>query len=162
MDRKIIDKYESGGDTLKKAIVGLTKQDLLWAPPPETKIGNWSIQQIVLHLMDADLIWAARMKRIIAEENPLIIGYNESQFATNLFYTEQDAQNSAQILDLNRRQFAIVLRKLPDSAFARTGCHNERGFITLAQSVEGMAQHMDHHVGFIRKKREKLGKPLKD
>ena len=161
MDRKTIDEYESGGEKLKAAIAGMTKQDLLWAPPPDAPVGRWSIQQIVIHLMDADLVWAERMKRIIAEENPLIIGYDESKFSVNLFYAEQDAQNSINILDLNRRQFTVVLRKLPDSAFARTGCHNERGFITLAQSVEGMAWHIDHHIGFIHKKRDKLGKPLK-
>ncbi|HEY1922133.1 MAG TPA: DinB family protein [Tepidisphaeraceae bacterium] len=162
MDRKVIDEYESGGDRLKKAITGLTRQDLLWMPPADAGIGLWSIQQIVLHLMDSDLIWADRMKRIIAEENPLILGYNESKFAVNLFYADQDAHNSINIFDLNRRQFAVVLRKLPDSAFARTGCHNERGFITLAQSLEGMVWHVNHHVEFIHKKRAKLNKALKD
>jgi hypothetical protein len=161
MDRKIIDQYESGGETLKKAIAGLTKQDLLWIPPPDAGIGLWSIQQIVVHLMDSDLISADRMKRIIAEENPLLLAYNENKFTASLFYDEQDAQNSIHILELNRRQFAIVLRKLPDSAYSRTGCHNERGLVTLAQVVQRTCEHLDYHIGFMHKKRAKLDKPLK-
>ena len=37
------------------------------------------------------------------------------------------------LLDLNRKQFTKVLRKLPDSTFSRTGMHSERGIITLGQ-----------------------------
>jgi len=163
MDRKIVDQYETGGDKLKAAIAGLSKQEMLWTPPPEAGIGNWSIQQIVLHLLDADLIWAARMKCIIAEENPLLLGYDESKFAASLLPAEQDADNAVRIFDLNRRQFTRVLRKLPDSAFSRTGRHNERGVITLGQCVQREVEHVDHHLNFIRKKRDKLGKPpLKD
>ncbi len=161
MDRKLIDQYESGGEKLKAAIAGLTQQDLLWVPPPDAGIGLWSIQQIVVHLMDSDLISADRMKRIIAEENPLLLAYNENNFIANLFYGEQDAQDSIHILDLNRRQFAIVLRKLPDSAYSRTGCHNERGLVTLVQALQTTCRHLDYHIEFIHKKRAKLDKPLK-
>jgi uncharacterized damage-inducible protein DinB len=162
MDRKIVEQYESGGDKLKAAIAGLSKQEMLWTPPPEAGIGNWSIQQIVLHLLDADLIWAARMKCIVAEENPVILGYDESKFAASLLPEEQDADNAVRIFDLNRRQFTRVLRKLPDSAFSRTGRHIELGVITLGQIVQREVEHVDHHLNFIRKKRDKLGKPLKD
>lgn len=159
MDRKLIDHYESSGEKLQKAVAGLSKQDLLWAPPADAGIGRWSIQQIVLHLMDSDLIWTSRMKSIIAEENPTILGYDETKFSDHLFYADQDAQAAMRLFDLNRRQFARVLRKLPDSAFSRTGHHNERGIITLGQSVQSIVEHVDHHLGFIRKKRDKLGKP---
>ena len=162
MDRKLIDQYESGGGKLQRSITGLSSEDLLWVPPPDARIGSWSIQQIVIHLMDSDLIWVNRMKSIIAEENPTILGYDESKFAASLFYDAQNAESSIGLLDLNRRQFTKVLRKLPDSSFSRTGLHNERGSITLGQSVQWMVEHIDHHLGFISKKREKLGKPLKD
>ncbi len=159
MDRKLIDQYELGGEKLRKAVAGLSKQDLLWMPSANAGIGRWSIQQIVLHLMDSDLIWTLRMKSIIAEENPTILGYDETKFSANLFYGDQDAEAAMRLFDLNRRQFARVLRKLPDSAFSRTGCHNERGVITLGQSLQQVVQHVDHHIDFIRRKRDKLGKP---
>jgi hypothetical protein len=162
MDPKLIDQYESGGSKLQKAITGLSSQDLLWVPPPDARIGLWSIQQVVIHLVDADLIGTNRMKSIIAEENPAILGYDETKFAASLFYEAQNAESSIGLLDLNRRQFAKVLRKLPDSSFSRTAQHNERGTITLGQCVQWRVEHIDHHLGFISKKREKLGKPLKD
>lgn len=84
MDRSLIDQYEKGSDDLRMAVRGLQRDDLLAYPVP----GTWSIQEIVIHLMDSDLISADRMKRIIAEENPSLIGFDESRFVKNLFYQE--------------------------------------------------------------------------
>jgi uncharacterized damage-inducible protein DinB len=162
MDRKRIDEFAAGGQKLKAAIAGLTPKELLWVPPPGAGIGLWSIQQIVLHLMDDELIWSARMKSIIAEDNPQILSFDEARFAAKLFPEEQDAEIAVQILDLNRRQLAAILRKLPDSAFSRTAQHQDLGPITLEQSFQWTAEHLDHHTRYIALKRDKLGKPLKD
>jgi hypothetical protein len=162
MDRKKIDEFEAAGGKLRKAISGLEKKELLWVPPPGAGIGRWSIQQVVLHLMDDEIIWSSRMKTIIAEDNPQILGFDESKFASQLFSEEQDAELAVRILDLNRRQFAPVLRKLPDSAFTRTARHNDLGVITLAQSVQWTNEHLDHHILYITMKRDRLGKPVKE
>jgi hypothetical protein len=160
MDRKTIDQFETGGEKLRKAIDGLTRDELLWTPPPALDVGRWSIQQVTFHLMDDELVWTDRMKRVIAEDNPKILNYDESKFAAKLFCEEQDAHIAAEILDQNRRQFCIILRNLPDAAFARTGDHNDIGIFTLGQAINWTAEHLDHHVYYIAMKREKLGKPL--
>ncbi|MGD0461353.1 MAG: DinB family protein [Tepidisphaeraceae bacterium] len=161
MDPKRIDDFAAGGQKLRNAVAGLTRNELLWVPPPGAGIGLWSIQQILLHLMDDELIWSARMKGIIAEENPQILSFDEAKFAANLFPEAQDAEIAVQILDLNRRQLASILRKLSDSAFARTAQHQDLGVITLEQSFQWTAEHLDHHMRYIALKRDKLGKPLK-
>lgn len=158
MDRALIDKYVTGVEKLKAAIFGLSRQELLALPSPGANVGQWSIQQVVLHLMDAELIWTARMKSIIAEDNPQIVGFDESRFAAKLHYDQQDVEDAIRIFDLNRRLFAKVLRALPDAAFARTGRHNERGTFTLAQSLQWMVEHVDHHVKFIHAKRARMNK----
>jgi hypothetical protein len=155
-DRSLIDKYESGGEQLALAIRGLTREDLLAIPIP----GKWSTQQVVIHLMDSDLIASDRMKRIIAEDNPTIIGYDETKFAKNLHYDDQSAENAVKIFDLNRKMFAQVLRKLPAEAFSRTGNHNERGEITLGDQVKGYVKHLEHHLKFIHEKRAAMGKEM--
>ncbi|HEY1629510.1 MAG TPA: DinB family protein [Tepidisphaeraceae bacterium] len=154
MDKQIIDQYEAGGEKLRQSIRGLSEQDLKSFPVP----GTWSIQQIVIHVMDSDLVSADRMKRIIAEENPTLIGYDETKFSKNLFYDDQSAEEAITILDLNRKLFTRVLRKLPDSAWNRTGNHNERGKVALGAYLKGVVDHIDHHLKFIQTKRAKLGK----
>src|ERR1700691_1192245 len=100
MNRKIIDEFEVAGAKLRRVIAGLEKEHFLWVPPPGAGIGLWTIQQVVLHLMDDELIWTARMKTMIAEDNPEIIGFDESKFAARLHSEEQDAEIAVRILDM--------------------------------------------------------------
>jgi uncharacterized damage-inducible protein DinB len=155
MDMKsLIDQFEAGGQKLKDAIAGLSPGQLLAFPVP----GTWSIQQIVIHLSDMDLVAVDRMKRIIAEENPLLTSVNESLFVKNLFYDKQSAQTAAELLDLSRKQFAKVLRQLTESAFSRTGIHTERGKITLTQTLQTYVNHLEHHLKFALDKRAMVTK----
>ena len=156
IDQTLIDQFEKGGEKLRRAVAGLTREDLLAFPVP----GTWSIQQIVIHLADSELVGIDRMKRVIAEENPLLIGYDETKFSQRLRYEDQSAETAVTLVDLTRREFSKVLRKLPAEAFARTGVHNEVGKVTLAELVQKYVKHLDHHLKFITEKRAKLGKAI--
>jgi uncharacterized damage-inducible protein DinB len=150
----LVEQYLAGADALFPAIAGLSPDDLNAHPVP----GTWSIRQIVLHLMDSDLITSDRMKRVIAEENPALIGFDESAFVRSLFYDSLDAEMAADVFAKNRRLTAEILRRLPDAAFARFGTHNERGRVALAELVQLMVYHLDHHLRFANEKRRLLGK----
>src|SRR5919112_709539 len=136
MDPKLIEHYAAGGEKLAMAIRGLTREDLLTVPAADANVGKWSIQQVVIHCMDSDLIATDRIKRMIAEDNPTLVGYDENKFVRNLFYEEQPADLAVQIVDLNRKQFANVLRRLPESALQRRGTHNERGPLTAGKYIQ--------------------------
>jgi uncharacterized damage-inducible protein DinB len=157
MDRKqLIDRYEADGPRLAQAIAGLSREQLNAFPVP----GTWSIQQIVLHMMDSDLIGSDRMKRIAAEERPTLIGYNETAFAGNLFYDQLDPRLACEIFEKNRRLTADILRRLPEKAFQRKGDHNERGEVSLLDLLETYFDHLDHHLKFLNDKRRLLGAAL--
>ena len=160
MNQELIEHYAAGGEKLSLAIRGLTREDLLCAPPPDANAGRWSIQQVVLHCMDSDLIATDRIKRMIAEDNPQLIGYDENRFVQSLFYDEQPAEAAVQILDLNRKLFANVLRRLPASVWDRKGTHNERGVVTAGKYLKSTVDHLDHHLNFIHKKRAHWGKEM--
>jgi uncharacterized damage-inducible protein DinB len=154
-DRAMIDAYADGAGRVREAIVGLSADELNAFPVP----GTWSIQQIVLHLMDSDLIASDRMKRVVAEENPAIIGYDETAFANRLRYDKLDPHVAADIFQKNRQMTAVILRDLPDEAFDRIGTHNEAGPLTLAALVETYVNHLAHHLKFLDQKRKLLSKP---
>lgn len=154
--QQLIDQYEAGAQTLAQAIEGLSQADLLTFPIP----GTWSIQQIVIHLVDSDLVLADRMKRVIAEDNPPLIGFNESRFAQDLFYELQPAGEAVRLFELNRRLMVVVLRQLPELAFQRIGTHNERGQLKLLDLLGGAVRHLEHHLAFLFAKRAKLGKSI--
>jgi len=157
-DRTLIDRYEAGGEQLAAAIRGLSRADLLAEPPAGKDVGKWTIQQVVIHLMDADGIGADRIKRLIAEDQPHVFGYNENRYVERLFYNEQSAGDAVTIFDLTRKTFAAVLRKQPDEVFDRAGTHSETGPITVGSQIKKYVDHLEHHLKFIRAKRAAMGK----
>jgi uncharacterized damage-inducible protein DinB len=156
MNRELLNAYEDGGRKLQKAIDHLDRNDLMAMPVP----GAWSIQQLVVHLADSDLVMSDRMKRVIAEDRPQLLAFDENRWVAGLHYELQSAQDAADLFALNRRVLAGVLRVLPDAAFARAGVHSERGEMTLETIVQLAVNHLEHHLKFLYEKREKLGKLL--
>ncbi len=154
MDRKLIEQYVAEAVDLAKSIAGLSREDLLAFPVP----GTWSIQQIVLHIVDSDLVLSDRMKRVIAEEKPLLMGFDESKFSARLHYDVQDANLACEVFAANRRLIGEILHKLPNEAFDRVGIHSERGKVTLSDLLANAVSHLQHHLKFVREKRGILGK----
>jgi hypothetical protein len=160
MDHTTLDDYESGGTKLAQSIRGLTREDLLAPPPADKDIGRWTIQQVVIHLLDCEQVYIDRMKRVIAEDNPTLQGFDQDKWAAAMHYNEQSAEDAVKLVELTRKQMARILRRLPESSFARSGTHTEYGKRTLAQLIEGANKHLDHHLSFIHKKRAAMGKEM--
>ncbi len=156
MNRSHIDAFEAGATVPARAIAGLSREQLNAVPIP----GTWSIQQIVVHLWESDAAAWHRMRRIIAEDTPLIIAYDETACTRELFYEHEDLGRACRMFEDGRRSTAALLRRLPDSAFERAGVHNQRGKVTLARFVELYVQHLRGHMGHLLKKRALLGAPL--
>jgi uncharacterized damage-inducible protein DinB len=151
-----IDRYAAGAEVPGKAIAGLSSEQLRAFPVP----GTWSIQQIFVHLTDSDLTSAYRMKRIIAEEKPTLDAWDQSAFVAKLDYHNYPVKEVCEVFRLNRAIMVAILRRLPDAAFERVGIHPEIGPITLGQILRIYVNHVDHHMAFLKKKREMLGSPL--
>lgn len=150
---ELIEAYLQGPRTLRQAVAGMTREQLLARSVP----GKWSTLECVCHLADFDPILADRMKRVIAEDNPTLIGADENRFAAALAYHERDVEEELTIIDKTRQQLARILRKLPAEALSRLGQHNERGPRTLEQLLTTTINHIPHHVKFIHDKRKALG-----
>lgn len=158
MSHPLVKRYAAGASLPAQSIAGLTASDLDAFPVP----GTWSIRQIISHLMDSDLIAADRMKRVVAEDNPLLTNYDENRFVQTLRYESASPEDMTEVFRLNRVITAHVLRGVDETAWSRTGTHNVRGKLSLTDLVRGYSDHLDHHLKFIRQKRALLGKPARD
>ena len=156
MDRTLIDRYEADGELPAQAIAGLTRDELLARPIP----GTWSVQEVVMHLMDSDLVGSDRMKRVIAEPGSTLLAYDENKWVKHLGYDDSDVKAACDVFRLNRKMTAAILRRLPDEVFRQSGTHTERGVETLEVLVKDYIEHARHHMKFVREKRARLGKPM--
>jgi uncharacterized damage-inducible protein DinB len=153
---QLIDDYLAGPAAFRKAVAGMTAEQLRARPVA----GKWSTLEVVCHLVDFDPIYADRMKRIIAEERPTLLGADETKFHATLCYHDRDVEEELAILDRTRSQMGRILRKLPAAAWSRVGNHNEAGLLTLEQMLQRVTKHLPHHLAFILEKRKALGLPM--
>ncbi len=148
----LIDEYVAGPELLREAIAGMTSVELDAAPVP----GKWSTRQVICHLADFEPVYADRMKRVIAEESPMILAGNPDLFALRLAYGERDLEEELQLITAVRRHVGRILRTLPPSDFEREGVHSESGPISLETLLRNITRHIPHHVQFIAEKRAAL------
>jgi hypothetical protein len=153
MIAEVLDRFAAGGAVLAYATSGLSPQHEQARPGP----GAWSIAELVAHLVDSDAVAVDRMKRIIAEENPILQAYDENLWITRLGAQEMPVEEGVNLFAANRHWIGHILRRCAPEDFARTGQHTERGRVTLAEQVVLYCNHLDHHLKFLYAKRAALG-----
>jgi uncharacterized damage-inducible protein DinB len=149
----LIDNYLAGPAQLRKAIAGMTPDQLAARPVP----GKWSTLEVLCHIADFEPVYADRMKRVIAEDYPLLLAGDPDIFQARLAYSNRDAEEELTLIEVVRSQMARILKTLPESEFARTGKHSVDGPISLATLLERITNHIPHHVTFVEDKRKALG-----
>jgi uncharacterized damage-inducible protein DinB len=152
----LIEEFAAGGSRLRSALQGLTDEQCRARPGP----GKWSIHELVIHLQDSDAVGLDRMRRVISHDNPPLLAYDESLFVERLACDAQSRDDAVVLFEAGRRQMTRILRALSADDFSRPGRHSESGEQTLETLVRTYIQHLEHHLQFLRQKRERLGVPL--
>jgi uncharacterized damage-inducible protein DinB len=151
--KPILDRFEAGGPILVQAVAGLTPEQARDHPIE----GTWSIAELAAHLLDCDLVFTDRMKRIIAEDSPKLEAFDESAWIVRLDSNAMPVEEAAALFAANRSWMTRILRAREESDFARPGTHSEKGRMTLAEVLVYATNHLDHHLKFLYAKRAKLG-----
>ena len=113
-------------------------------------------QEVVCHLADYEPIYADRMKRVIALDEPELLKGDPGLFAARLGYDRRDIEEELALIDLTRRQMARILRSLRPEDFQRKGGHSRDGALTLEKLLQRITDHIPHHVRFIEEKKQAL------
>lgn len=149
---ELIAEYLAGPQLIRQAIAGLTNEQLNAAPVP----GKWSTRQVICHIADFEPVYADRMKRVIAEEQPTFFGGDPDVFAQRLAYDQREIEEELQLIEAVRKHMARILGSLAADQFQRTGNHSVDGSITLETLLNRITGHVPHHLQFIKAKRDAL------
>lgn len=151
----MIDQYRAGPARLRQAVAGMSREQLAARPVA----GKWSTLEVVCHIADFEPIYADRMKRVVAEDSPLLLSGDPDSFLARLAYASRDVGEELTLIEMVRGQMARILATLAESEFSRTGRHSTDGALSLAVLLERITNHIPHHVQFIEEKRRALGLP---
>lgn len=149
---ELIAEYLRGPQILRDAVAGMTREEILAHPIP----GKWSTLELVAHLADFEPVYADRMKRILAEDEPTLFGGDPDKFAARLAYHERNLDDELTLIAIVRKQMAAILRTVPEADFQRVGRHSEAGPLSLRTFLERITGHIPHHLPFIAEKRQAL------
>jgi hypothetical protein len=122
---------------LRRLIEGVSTKESEWQPAP----GKWSIQQILAHLADGEVMIGSRLRLVAAMDRPTIVGYDQDAFVGNLNVDALSAEDWLRAFKSMRALNIALLSRLPQEAFGRIGLHTERGEESLAQMVFMYAGH---------------------
>jgi hypothetical protein len=149
MDRatreRLIEQYKAGAEEVRKAVAEVGAERLDIRPEP----GEWTARQIVHHLADSELMSAIRLRRLLAEDGPEIVAYDQEAFAQRLHY-DRPIEASLDAMDAARRSSADLLDALTDDEWARRGTHTEMGEYGVAIWLETYVAHPHDHASQIR------------
>lgn len=143
----LIRRYEQGPARLKTALAKVPPEAMKWRPAE----GKWSAHEVVCHLADSESNAALRIRYLAAEENPLIVGYDQARWARVFDYHSAPLEPALAVVDSVRANTAALLRRLPEKTWSASGTHTESGRYTAEDWLAIYAEHMEKHSGQIER-----------
>jgi len=137
----LIGQYESGPELLQAAVARVPAAALTWRPGP----GLWSVHEVVCHCADSEANAAMRLRYLVAETEPVIIGYDQDAWARELDYHAQSLEDALATVFLVRRTTGAILRRMRAEAWRCHGTHTERGAYSVEDWMRTYAVHLETH-----------------
>jgi hypothetical protein len=131
---------------LQKLIDGAPQKSLTAKPAPD----KWSAATILAHLADSEIVYAYRLRLMLAASGTSIQADDQDAWAAALDYANEDPAASAEDFRINRERTLRMLKKLSKDQWQCYGIHSERGKETVRGTVELMAGHDLNHLRQIQ------------
>ena len=148
MRQALIDQYCEGPSVVTAALAGATEAELDAHPAPN----EWSAREVVHHLADSEATSYIRIRKLLAQDNPVIEGYDEAEFARRLHYDRPIAASLA-VLKSVRAATTELLRSLDEQDWSREGTHTESGPYSVETWLAIYAAHAHDHAVQISRAR---------
>ncbi len=143
----LIRRYRDGHRAVVDALQGLIEDEL-----DRSASDEWTPRMIVHHLADSEMMSAIRLRRLITEDNPVIDGYDEAEFARKLT-SDRPIEPSLEAMRWARESTAQILERLSDEDWARSGTHSESGAYSVEAWLTIYAKHGHDHAKQIERAR---------
>jgi DinB family protein len=120
--------------------------DLRTQPSP----GEWSVLECVGHILDGELVMAARYRWVLAEDVPQIVGYDQALWVERLRHGMDDPAELLALFEPLRQSNVALWGRTTTVDRARYGVHNERGSESLDLMFRMLGGHDRVHLAQAR------------
>ena len=147
--KRLIRQYRDGYRVVVKALDGVTDDEL-----DHSATGEWTPRQIAHHLADSEMMSAIRIRRLLAEPEPVIYGYDEKGFAERLT-GDRPIQPSLEAMQWARETCSQLLDRMTEDDWRIVGTHTESGPYGTEDWLKIYAAHAHDHADQIKHARRK-------
>lgn len=153
--KKHLEAAEKSPKQIAAAVLALSDKTLRFKPAPD----KWCILEILGHLADIEVVYAYRLRQMLADSKPLIAPMDQDAWAKNLGYLESPPAESIALYGLNRHANVQLLRRLKPGDLEKSAFHPElqREF-TVGEMVERISLHGAAHLEQIERLKKAAAK----
>jgi len=137
----LIAQYTDGPARIRAALATVPAEAMKWRPA----VGEWSAHEIVCHCADSETNSYARIRFLLSEQDPVIQGYDQEQWARTFDYHSHPLEPALATVEAVRANTAALILRLPDAAWTREGRHTESGRYTADDWLTIYADHLEGH-----------------
>ncbi|MEP6872476.1 MAG: hypothetical protein ABI939_11605, partial [Anaerolineaceae bacterium] len=84
--RRVVERFGTGPWLIERALSGEPSRSL------KKDAAGWSVCEVLVHLSDAELVRAVRIRLILAEDVPALFSFDEGEWRDRLSYAGRDAE----------------------------------------------------------------------
>jgi DinB superfamily len=132
---------------LQRLLGRATASKLRKRPAP----GKWSIAEIIVHLADAEIAGAWRMRFILGAPGSPVTAFDQDSWVTALHYETRDPRKALEQFRVLRETNLALLKSLTPEQWKQFGMHSERGQETIEHIVRMFAGHDLNHIAQIER-----------
>lgn len=143
----LIRRYADGPALLEAAIAEVPAEALQWRPAP----GKWSVHEVAVHCADSGTNSHMRIRYVVAEDRPTIMGYDQDRWAFELDYHAHPMDLALQTVRAVRANTVPLLRRLTEAQWGRRGTHSESGTYGAEDWLRIYAEHLEVHERQVRR-----------
>ena len=136
-----IRRYAEGPALLRAALARVPAHAMKWRPAPAA----WSAHEVILHCADSETTSYVRLRFLLAEPEPVLVGYDQERWAGALDYHGLPLEPALAAVEAVRANTVPLLRRLPEEAWQRTGRHTESGAYGVLDWLRIYAEHLEGH-----------------
>lgn len=108
--------------------------------------GKWTPNEIIGHLTDIEWVYGYRLRSILCEDEPAILGFRQDAWVASLRHNEREPSELVDIFRTLRALNLSAWRAMSPEDLQRSGQHNERGAESLAVILHLLAGHDLSHL----------------
>lgn len=126
---------------LERLVKGLSRERARKRPAP----GKWSINEIVAHLSETEIVYGYRLREIASKNGIVIAGMDQNAWARGGNYNRRGLRRSLEHYRALRKSNVDFLESLPRKKWKNYGRHAERGRESIERIVYLLAGHDINH-----------------